>query len=357
MRSKIVASEAVEVNGDLKNGPTIGTGPWIVDNWVKDETLTLRRNPNYFRQGLPHADTVERLIVLDPQTAQAAFRTGQVSNIGTNGQITRLLQQGVPDLQVVDAKLISSQSLRAILASPAVAPLNDKRVRQAVSKLLDREAIIRDVVFGSGWLNAGIFVPSLDWQLPDSELQKYLGRDVQMARQLLSAAGVDVNNWQPVLDVGIPGTDFTPAAELFVSNLKEAGINIADTKLLDKVEVTERAWGRGETEICACNTRPGGGGTNGILYTWFHSTGTDAGVFEQLGDREIDRMIEEQAVILDAPERRKSLLQEIMRRHLDQAVHNPIHSRNGELALAPSVGGYKHNNSEPHRYAEMWVKA
>ncbi len=357
LRSKVVAPEAVAVNGDLKNGPTIGTGPWILDQWTPEQTLTMKRNPSYLRQGQPYAETYERIIILDASTAQAAFRTGQALNIGTNGQLTRLLRQSVPDLQVQDAKLLQAASHRAMLLSAVQAPLTDKRARQAVSKLVDREAIIRDAMFGSGWLQVGVFVPSFDWHLPEAERNSVFARDVQGAKQLLSAAGVDISSWKPEMDLGIPTADFSAAGDIIVSNFKEAGLEISGVRQVDKVEVTERGWANAVPAVCVCNTRPSGGGTNGTLFTWFHSSGTDAGYFKQLGDKELDRMIEEQSVILNEPERRKGLLQQIMRRIVDDAVYNALPTPNGEIALAAKLQGYKHHNSEPNRFAESWLKA
>lgn len=358
MRGKVVASEAVEVSGDLKNGPTIGTGPWILEEWVPEQTLKMRRNPEYFMQGLPYADFYERVVILDPQTAQAAFRAGQVSNIGTNGQITRVLRQSVPDLDVKDAKLLQAVSQRAMLLSPLKPPLNDKRVRQALNKLIDREAIIRDAYFGSGWNQAGMYLPSFDWHLPETELNRLIGRDIQTAKQMLSAAGVDFSTWKPAMDLGIPTGDFQQVGELMVSNFKEAGLEISDVRLVDKVEVTERGWIRAEPEVCVCNTRPGGGGTNGVLYTWYHTSGSDSGYWKQLADKEMDTMIDQQAVIVNDPERRKGLLLEIQRRIIDQGVHNQLPTTNAEVAIHPRLQNYKQmGNSEPERFSISWIKA
>src|SRR5690606_10378783 len=48
---KIVAHEAVEVNGDLENGPTIGSGPWIQRKWEPNQVIEFDRNPDYWKSG------------------------------------------------------------------------------------------------------------------------------------------------------------------------------------------------------------------------------------------------------------------------------------------------------------------
>lgn len=354
-RSKIVAREAVEVRGDVKEGPAIGTGPWIFEQWLPEQVLRLRRNPDYFLQGLPYADAFERRIIPDPQTRQAAFRTGQLLEIDTNGQITKLLRQSVPDLYVQDQKLMEVISFIPLIASPAHGPTRDLRVRQALSKILDREAIIRDVLFGSGWLNAAVFVPSFDWHLPEAEIKRLLARDLQGARQLLSAAGVDPASWRPVISSGIPGQHTVPAAEAFVAQLKEVGIS-ASVRVIDKTEITEKVFIRGEEALYLGSHRPSAGGTNGHLKLFFHSTGSDAVYFKQLGDKRLDDLIDKQAVMVSEREQRKAVLQEIMRLNIELAVVIPVYTTTGEMALSPRLQGYKRLSNEPHIYAEAWVK-
>jgi ABC-type transport system substrate-binding protein len=357
MRAKVVPPESLPAGGDLTQGPIVGTGSWIYDGqWVPQQKLNMSRNPSFFKEGLPYADGYQRIVIKDPQTRQAAFRTGQIHFIATNGQITQLMKQTVPDLQIQDSKLVQVLSFNAILSSPITGPTRDPRVRQAVSKILDRDAVIRNILFGSAYISDGIFVPAVDWHLSESEIQQSLGRDVQKAKELLSAAGVDLRDWKPRLDFGAStgSDDWAQVAELFVSNLKEVGIDVSGVVLQDKVSITEKQWQRAELEISLANHRPGSGGSNGVLYTWFHTSGGDAGVFKQLNDKRLDDLIDQQAVIVNEPERRKGLLQEIMRLNLELAVLSPVYISNGEEAIAPNVRGFKAIPQEPQRWANVW---
>ena len=51
--SKIVAADAVAVNGHLKEGPVIGSGPWIWKGTGDGLGYVFKSNPNYFENGLP----------------------------------------------------------------------------------------------------------------------------------------------------------------------------------------------------------------------------------------------------------------------------------------------------------------
>lgn len=356
--AKIAAPEAVAVNGNLENGPTVGTGPWIFVDRVPEQTLKLRRNPDYFGQGLdgqalPYPEEFNRVVIADPNTQVAAFRTGQIMSLGTNGQTTRLLKQSVPDLYVVDRKLFTNNSGNRLWVSVGRDITKDIRVRQALSKVLDRQAFIDQVLFGSGWLSAQLLITRTDWLLPEDELKRLLAKDVQASKQLLQAAGVDLSTWRPIIDFGVPNNETTQAVELTIAQLKELGIN-GTANAADKVELTERIYQRGDFEMCVGNNTPTSP-TNNHLFTFYHTKGAQTGTWKQLGDTQLDALIEQQAAELD-PQKRGNILKDIQRRVIDLAVAIPLYSSNGEEAISPKLKNYKTASGlETLRYANSWV--
>src|SRR5919109_334232 len=75
----IIAPEVVEKYGDLKKVETaIGTGPFLLDHYEPNVKTVFKRNPEYFRQGLPYIDGVEWSVVQDESTGLAMYRTGQI---------------------------------------------------------------------------------------------------------------------------------------------------------------------------------------------------------------------------------------------------------------------------------------
>lgn len=352
-RSQIIPHESVEVNGHLEQGPIIGSGPWIFEEWAPDQVTKMRRNPEYFMQGLPYFDAFQRITIPDTQTLQAAFRTGQVLNVPTtNDQINRLLKSGVPDLQERDAKLTGGAGGERLWYSPIKSPTNDVRVRQALGMIIDREALIRDVLFNNGWINAGVYVDSEDAVLPKADLDRYLKYDVQGAKQLLQAAGLDPSSWKPTMDGGIPSDTNRNTVDFYVAQLKQVGID-ATLHVVDKVEITDKIWLQGTTEFCVCN-KPTINGTNGELYTFYHSSGRFAALYKQLGDTRLDQLIDQQATTLDR-EQRKSILHEVQRRILETAVVTPIWSGRGMTVLAGKLRDYANDSLEGHRFAEAWL--
>ncbi|MEK7214838.1 MAG: ABC transporter substrate-binding protein, partial [Chloroflexota bacterium] len=77
--NQVVPRETVELTGDLKNGPNIGSGPWILEKFEKGGATFYKRNPDYFQQPLPYVDRVEAYNNFSDSTSKiAAFRTGKL---------------------------------------------------------------------------------------------------------------------------------------------------------------------------------------------------------------------------------------------------------------------------------------
>jgi ABC-type transport system substrate-binding protein len=75
----IIAPEVVDKFGDLKKPETaIGTGPFLLERYEPNVKTVFTRNPDYFRQGQPYVDGVEWLVLEDPATGLAMYRTGQI---------------------------------------------------------------------------------------------------------------------------------------------------------------------------------------------------------------------------------------------------------------------------------------
>src|SRR6266496_5723065 len=73
----IISEAGIKKYGDL-NKAALGTGPFMLEDWKVEQQLTLKRNPNYFRKGLPYVDTLTVRIIPDEANIVAALRTGQI---------------------------------------------------------------------------------------------------------------------------------------------------------------------------------------------------------------------------------------------------------------------------------------
>src|SRR5262249_23972449 len=81
---RIVPPETWAVKGDLKEGPIVGSGPWMFNlaDWQKGTQFPLRKNPDYFQKGNPYVDSVSFFHLTDTQTMINALRSGNLEAIG-----------------------------------------------------------------------------------------------------------------------------------------------------------------------------------------------------------------------------------------------------------------------------------
>ena len=241
MTGAIIARECVEKFGDLKKPEAvIGTGPWMLDAYKPNQSLTLVRNPNYFVAGLPYIERVEVVIDEDNASRTAAFLAGKFDlgweNPGTINrsdwvQIAETLKTRRPGLKVAEftSNVVSDVSMRTDRP-----PFNDVRVRQAVSLALDRKGFIDATLEGVGVVNGPLPAALADWALPIAELgegAKYYRYDPAEAKRLLAAAGYPKGFQGHVCFATYGSTQLVDQMQLVLKYLKDVGI---DAKLDQK---------------------------------------------------------------------------------------------------------------------------
>jgi peptide/nickel transport system substrate-binding protein len=147
--------EAVRKWGDLRDWHhAIGTGPFILKEFVPDVSATLVKNPNYWghderypQNKLPYIDRMKLLIIPDQEITLAEMRAGRID---AADQISPVLAQ--------ELKRTNPEILQIYLtANTAVTidprndrpPFNDIRVRKAMQLAIDLPGIAKNYYKGS----------------------------------------------------------------------------------------------------------------------------------------------------------------------------------------------------------------
>lgn len=213
----IVPVEAVEQFGDLKSH-AIGSGPFMLQKYGRDEGLDVVRNPNYYHD-FPYVDGISIKVLPDQSSIQAAFRAG---NLDVYDAPNRLQADAVRDVSGVSVQTYLERIYSVFVLNGArVEAFKDERVREAVDLAVDRKAMIDKLHFGDAEL-AGPVGPLWDTALPPEEIEAAYERDVEKAKQLLSAAGAE--NLRFKLSFA-SYQDNPDRAAIIKENLAEAGIN------------------------------------------------------------------------------------------------------------------------------------
>lgn len=166
-----------------------GTGPFIVDQYLPEDRIVFKRNPDYWMKDedgnqLPYLDGMEFIFMDDPSAQVEALRGGQVDYlIFLPFEFVPSLKED-PDIEVYEKP--SNQTYHIRMRSDR-APANDVRVRQALKIGTDRQEILDGAIEGLG-------VTGRDTPIGPSYGDAYLDvpelkRDVDGARELLAEAG------------------------------------------------------------------------------------------------------------------------------------------------------------------------
>ncbi len=164
----------------------LGTGPFkFVSYDSSQQVVDLQANPDYW-DGAPHLPAVRVRVISDTNALQAELRSGRVDiaplPTSLSPDAVKLLGQD-PQLQVLQ---FTGSNLNLLTFNCSQPPLNDVRVRQAISYAIDREGMIRDLLLGQGKIAHSI-LPEESWAYHAG--QKY-SFDPAMAKQLLDEAGL-----------------------------------------------------------------------------------------------------------------------------------------------------------------------
>jgi peptide/nickel transport system substrate-binding protein len=198
----------------------IGTGPFKLEKYTQGQSATYVKNPDYWdKERMPNPDRTELRFFSKEPAQIVAVQSGEVdalSHFSATGGRALLTDQNI---QVLGAR---SSVHRQMHMRTDKEPFTDKRVRQALALLIDREGLVDGLFQGKAVLgNDSPFAPVYkytDKSVPQRQ------RDVEKAKALLSEAGM-ADGFSVTLDTW-NGFEIPDLAQLVQSNAKEAGIDI-----------------------------------------------------------------------------------------------------------------------------------
>ena len=177
----------------------VGTGPFLLENYIEDNLATYVRNPNYWdtttidgvEYELPFVDKLQYPFIEDTSTQIAALRTGKIDFMQeVHLRYYDTLKDTSPDL--ILKKEAEGNTLRLVFRTDHE-PFNDINVRRALNMAIDKEAIGR-AVYGEALKHgfpvgpgAGAAYTPFE-ELPESAKELYEYNPAK-AKQMLADAG------------------------------------------------------------------------------------------------------------------------------------------------------------------------
>ena len=185
-----------------------GTGPYVLTDYVPDNSMTFTRNENYYavderhpENKLPYIDTINLVYIADSANILTQAMSGELDWFGENGKdvlsIDQLSQLSAKDVGTLYPYAAGSPS--AIALKVCQEPFTDIRVRQAMQLAIDLEAIngylgnTGDVIVPGLWSTALSWSTVNEW--PEELKAQFttktedLAANQEKAKALLTEAG------------------------------------------------------------------------------------------------------------------------------------------------------------------------
>jgi len=193
-----VPQEAYEQLGDDFGNNPVGTGPFVFEEWRRDDTLTLTANSEYWNEGQPAVDGIEFINVPDSNTALLLYREGDLDFLfgfptGQRGAVLEEFADQAQERPGLNVRYFGFDMSQGFFAEN---PL----VRQAFNYAFNRELVWDQLMEGARFpADLGVLPPSMPASTPDT-IYTY---DMERAAELLAEAGFPEGEGMPTIELYI----------------------------------------------------------------------------------------------------------------------------------------------------------
>ncbi len=358
--AKIVAPEVVAQYGDLKDGPVVGTGPWVWQETGSGEGMRFLRNPDYFEAGLPFIDQLNIAVMRSELVSGpvetdkvAAFQAGQIDVLSVGPTEWDIVRRSGAEFQSIVSRRAGAGVMLALNSQTPV--FSETAVRQAVFQAIDPWDYLDTVWSGHGFPSVGIPVQESDWLLDRAEMRQNYFADPEKARQLLAGSGLELP-----IDIKVTvrtertGGENLALEERLMADLTAVGFN-PELRRMNPVQFNDLVVGPAREFQLAVGAGPPTSTTNSYLFGLLHSKGQ----WNLAGhaDAQLDSMIVVQAGEFDSGKRQVQLV-EIQRRVLDQAyLFSPVTTAS-RWVFSNDLKGFEPNTalSEYNFWSRTWLE-
>jgi peptide/nickel transport system substrate-binding protein len=342
----IISKDFYEANAGDISQKVMGSGPFLLQEFVPDQVIKFAKNPNYWQSGLPYVDAMEWTILPDDQARVAALRGNEVQNADfIDHQPVESFEKD-SNWKVYE---VSTLTHGTTYINCSTGPLADARVRQALSYAIDRNEFLQGAALGFGQVTGYIPASDKTWSIPVSELPTYQ-TNVDKAKELLAEAGYG-DGFDVTLRVSSLYILDTSNAQILQQQLKPLGVNV-------KIEQLEwgnllDAWVNSDFEMLNILLL-GLPDPDGYCWGRYHSTSPTN--YNKISDPELDTLMDQARAETDL-EARKGLYADIQQK-LDTLVPNLFYYvYNVWLIWDPKVQGITPlpNSSAPYM-KRIWIQ-
>ena len=321
----------------------VGTGPMVFSSWLPNDNFTVTAFDEYWGEK-PKATRISVRVIPESSSRTIALETGEIDIV-----------ESVPAVDIPRVmenkglKTVTQTSTSVTYASfnTRKAPLDNVKVRQALSCAVDKQAIIDVICEGYAQQVNTIYPPAMPSYDESIDLYPY---DIERAKQLLTEAGYPDGF---TIEIATSGDERNRIAQLLQSDFSKISVNL---------EITLLEWGAYLDYI---------GGTDHQMYIvgWssgmepdgsttplFHSESVGpTGNRSWYQNEELDALIDEGKSTMNMDDR-LGIYKEIQRIVMEDAVWIPLFARETVIAMNKNLEGMLISPTDSHIYVYSYVK-
>jgi peptide/nickel transport system substrate-binding protein len=179
---------ACHVDGRVMRSKPIGTGPFKVVEFKRNESIKLARNADYWKKGLPYLDGIEFKIVPNRSTRVLGFVAGEF-DLTFESDITFPLLKDVKSQAPTAVCVARPQNVRSnLIVNRDKEPFDNPKIREALVLAIDRKPFSEILAQGHDLIGAAMQPPPAGvWGMSPEELAKLPGYGPDTAKNIAEA--------------------------------------------------------------------------------------------------------------------------------------------------------------------------
>ena len=333
-RAGIVAQTQLD-DTETCDAKLVGTGPFVLDEWVVNERLRASRNPEYwgtdeYGNQLPYLDAIEFRPIVDQVTRANAVVGGDLDlahSAAAASAETWAQAEAADQIQVVTSDQFPE--VNYTMLNVGKAPFDNRNARLAAASAVDRDEYNTLRNLDMFTMASGPFGPGTPGYLEDAG---FPGHDVEAAKRY--AAAYEAETGEPLAFTYTHQSDAEAAqnAQVLQSMWEEAGIDVSLQSIEQAALISTSIAG----DYQAMGFRNHPGGDPDTQYNWWF--GGSPLNFSNIDDPEINSLLVEARSSTD-PERRVEAYEEINRRFASEAFSLWLQWTRWSIATANDIQG------------------
>jgi peptide/nickel transport system substrate-binding protein len=222
----------------------VGTGPFVWGEWKKGQYVKVTANKNYWGNK-PHLDGVTWTVVADANTRKLQLQGGQIDIDDTPDWSSFTSLKGAAG---INAQTFKSTYMEYVTFNQQRQPFQDAHVRRAIAYAIDRNAIIKTVLFGNGTVADSLLSPGTPFYDKNNGAPTF---DMAKAKAEMAQSSVP-NGFSTTMLISSGDPNQASIAQIMQSELKELGINLQiqqldptaqkQARLKSQFDMVAQAW-------------------------------------------------------------------------------------------------------------------